>query len=178
MQRIEKSAIVAKLLLHQTAHHVDSRLLETISKSFPEEDFYQIRLKDEATFLSLIWHWNPSSSLLTPDGKSRTLCDVANRMVDKGWSIQRLYGAEILEEGRHDPQWFNACRHIVESFNYEDFGWIFVNHPTINEKADSPSGSYYIYDGCHKTLVLAHGILTGTIKYQPVDAILLLPRRD
>ena len=46
-----------------------------------------------------------------------------------------------------------------------------------SERKESPQGTFYIYDGAHKSLVLAHRLLTAQAVYQSIEALLLIPRR-
>ena len=44
------------------------------------------------------------------------------------------------------------------------------------EQRQSRTGTFYIFDGVHKTLVLATLLLRNLISYKPVNALLFVPR--
>jgi hypothetical protein len=46
------------------------------------------------------------------------------------------------------------------------------------EKRDSPDGTYYVYDGVHKSIVLAKKLLRNELEFKPVELLLLTPRRN
>lgn len=78
----------------------------------------------------------------------------------------------------HDPSAFENFRALDAGFDISKFDFIAVTPATDSERRQSPSGTYYIYDGVHRALVLAHRILTGQVEYHPVEALLMTPRRD
>jgi hypothetical protein len=45
------------------------------------------------------------------------------------------------------------------------------------ERTQSPFGSFYVYDGAHKSLALARHLRVGEATYRPVECLLLVPRR-
>ncbi len=77
----------------------------------------------------------------------------------------------------HNPEWFQPCLSIDTNFNPQWFELVAVTPATGGELRESPGGSFYIYDGAHKTLVLAHRLLTERTRYTPVELLLLTPRR-
>jgi hypothetical protein len=74
--------------------------------------------------------------------------------------------------------WFSKCVEIDASFNYSAFGWLALTPCTPSEQQETPNGTYYIYDGVHKSLVLGRKLLTNELAYQPLEALLLKPRRS
>ena len=57
-------------------------------------------------------------------------------------------------------------------------GFISVVPANDKEREQTPSGSFYIYDGMHKSLVLAVKLLQKEIDYQKIELLYLLPRRQ
>jgi hypothetical protein len=47
---------------------------------------------------------------------------------------------------------------------------------TEEEREQSPNGSFFIYDGFHRSLVLAKYLLEEEVDYQQVEGILVIPR--
>ena len=81
-----------------------------------------------------------------------------------------------LPREEHDPDFFEKCVPINRCFDFRKFGWVAVVAATEQERDQSPLGSFYIYDGLHKTLVLAKRLLAGETTYQPIEALYLIPR--
>ena len=103
-------------------------------------------------------------------------------MLPKGWrnkshTFESLSKDQELPSNQHDPGWFRQCIKIYNEFTYDKFGtmWLVLAKP--NELTQSPSGIYYIHDGCHRSLVLGKLLREGE-DYCPVKAILIYPRPD
>lgn len=142
-----------------------------------DKKYYKSKLS-RCEFLSLIWHEIDASRLLTPKNESRTVRDVADRMIEKGYTFQSLSRNLCLPDDQHDPKWFRECCAIDRHFDYNRFGTICLVIANSNEKNNAPaSAKFYIYDGCHRSLVLGKRLLTGESKYeQQVKVILICPR--
>jgi len=153
---------------------VDKRLIDQVKTL--EMVFLLITLEDEESFLSLIWHEIDASRLLTPPGGSRTLKDIAQRMTDRSLTFGRLATDLGLPKSQHDPAWFKKCVSIDTRFDYGLFGWTIVVSATDHEQEQSPYGTFYIHDGCHKALVLSKRLICNEISFRPVEALLLIPR--
>ncbi|MBI3153583.1 MAG: hypothetical protein HYZ21_15725 [Chloroflexi bacterium] len=174
MQRIEKEAAIAALANRQSLGlHVDSRLLEKIKSDC---SLYLLQLKDEKSFLSLIWQEIDATRILTPTKEPRTLFDVATRLIKSGYTFEGLNKDLGLGRNQHQPEWFSSCITIDAEFDFTQFGWIALVAATDNERTQSPNGSFYIFDGVHKTLVLAKRLLTEETTFQPIEALFLAPR--
>ena len=129
---------------------------------------YTLNLQDSESFLSLIWHSIPEARPLTPPSKPRSLGDCVRRLA----SIDRPF-AQLVE----GYPWFKRCSLIDEGFCYARFGLLVLTCADENEKKETPRGSYYMYDGNHKGIVLAKKILRKELDYRPIEALLLKPRR-
>ena len=174
MRQISKNEVLQELCRRRSAgQHVDDRLVDTVNNS---NALYIITLRDELSFSSLIWWEADESRCLTPAGKSRTLLDITMRMTEKDWSFADLTSNLGLNPNEHKPEWFKPCLKINEEFNYELFGWIAVIQADDVERKQSPHGSFSIYDGVHKTLVLSNLLSSKKLEYKPVGALFILPR--
>jgi hypothetical protein len=176
MQHILKETVLQELDNRQSAgNHVDSRLFTAIEKAI---SLYTFPLRDKISFLSLIWHARDDSRLLTPKGSPRTLHDVAERMIVNNWTFDKLSSNLGVSADQHNPEWFKKCLPINENFDYAIFGRIALVQANDNERKQSPSGSFYIYDGAHKSLVLSKLLLANEFEFKPIEALLILPRPD
>jgi hypothetical protein len=153
---------------------IDKRLLDEVKKG----DLYLILLEDKHSFLSLIWHAIDDSRLLTPQGQPRTLRDVAQRLIDNSYNFSALSSNLGLSSGQHNPRWFDKCKRIDDDFDINKFGYIALTPATEDELRSSPTGTFYIYDGTHKSLVLAKRLLDKSIDFKPLECLLLIPRRN
>lgn len=176
MRQVSREMVLQKIREMQKAgNHVDGRLIDEVKAL--KMVFFLIILEDKESFLSLIWHEIDASRLLTPGG-SRTLRDIAQRMMDQSLTFEVLAKGPGLPDSQHDPGWFKKCVNIDTRFDYDRFGWIIVVPATSHERDQSPYGTFYIYDGCHKALVLSKRLLCNEIRFQPVEALLLVPRPE
>ncbi len=142
-----------------------------------DKKYYKSKLS-RCEFLSLIWHEIDASRLLTPKNESRAVRDVAERMIEKGFTFQSLSRNQDLPLNEHDPEWFHKCWVIDRDFDFDKFRPIWLVIANGDEKNNAPpSAKFYIYDGCHRSLVLGKRLLTGESKYeQQVKVILISPR--
>lgn len=174
MKQMSKDWTLQKIRERQKAgNHVDDRLVKAVKES---EALFLLTLEDENSFLSLIWQEIDDTRLLTPPGESRTLRDIVHRMIDQSLTLEDLTSDLGKPEHSHKPEWFKKCLVINSDFDFNHFGWIAVVPAIDSERTQSPTGSFYIYDGVHKTLVLSKRLLSGETQFQPVEALLLLPR--
>ena len=175
MRQVDRETITRQLHGRcARGHHVDGRLIEQIKVS---ENLFVITLKDEASFLSLIWQEIDPTRILTPAGERRTLRDVAQRMIANSWTFETLAAPMDIPPELYDPEAFRSFVQIDSAFDFAEFGSIAVMPATDSERTQSPSGTFYIYDGVHRSLVLAHRLLNKKTVFQPVEVLLLTPRR-
>lgn len=146
-------------------HHVDERVNEAINAA---HKLILLTLVDTESFYSLIWQDIPKTKFLTPPGNPRTLHDVAQRLVGLKTTFNKLCA--------DSSDWFVKCQEIDAKFSYSHLGWVIIVEPNNREKEQTPKGTYYIYDGVHKTLVLAKRLILGETFYRPVETLLILPR--
>jgi hypothetical protein len=156
-------------------HHIDDRLNKAVRA---QGNLFLFTLEDEQSFLSLIWQEIDPSRLLTPRGQPRTLGDVANRMIEHSWTFMSLCNPMGLPPTQHVPAAFDSFEKINSAFDLAEFDFIAVMAANDSERRQSPSGSFYIYDGVHRSLVFAHRVLTKQTSYRPIEALFITPRRD
>jgi hypothetical protein len=174
MREVSKDEILREIReKEKSGDSVDTRLREAVSKS---RALYRFNLDDRTSFLSLIWQESDGVRLLTPSGKPRTLADVGQRMMGNSLTFEKLANSLSLSTKEHNPEWFAPCRRIDIEFDFSRFGSVSVVPANDNERRQSPGGSFYIYDGVHRTIVLTKRLLSNEIEYRPVDILLLLPR--
>jgi hypothetical protein len=156
----------------RSGEHVDERLFGAIRGS---QALYKISLSDAESFHSLIWQERAETRLLTPRGQPRTMRDISCRLRHFG-GLTNLASTLDVPQNQHNPEWFRTCVLIDKAFDFSRFGWISIAQPTDGERHQSPAGSFYIYDGVHRTLVLAKRLLTGETDFKPISALLIVPR--
>ncbi len=174
MRHSDREAVRAELeAWRDGGNHVDPRLLAELSRP---GDLFLITLDDVDSFLSLIWQESDPARLLTPRTEPRTLRDVVERLRKLGHSLERLRADLGLPRTEHHPEWFEPCARIDAAFDYERFGRLAVVPATDGERAQSLRGSFYVFDGMHKSLVLAKRLLADEVEFRPIEALLLVPR--
>jgi hypothetical protein len=146
---------------------VDDRLRGEVDK--PGEMFLDI-LATREEFLRLVWQSSAATRPLAPAGEPRTLLDCASRLSAFGWEFQSLVQAGF--------GWFRPCLDIDKAFDHGNVGLVALTPLIERERRETPAGSHYIYDGVHKSIVLAKRLLRGETGYEPVQVLLLTPRRS
>jgi hypothetical protein len=168
MDKTDAASVRAIRERHQASgFHVDERLWREIDQ--PGEMFLGT-LATREEFLRLVWQSIAATRPLTPVGEARTLFDCANRLSTFGWEFQRLVQAGF--------KWFRRCVDIDAAFDYGKVGLVALTPLNEAERRETPAGNYYIYDGVHKSIVMAKGLLRGETEYEPVQVLLLTPRRS
>jgi hypothetical protein len=174
MKKITKEYVIQRLIEREAYNLcVDSRLKDEVQKGL----LFMIILEDIDTFLSMIWHDIKDSRILTPAGQPRTLHDVAKRVIDSGYDFRQLSSNMGYRPEEHNPEWFRKCKTIYDNYDPNKFDWLALTPPTTEEMKVSPNGIYYIYDGCHKALVLTVLLLQGKEIFRPLECLVLIPRR-
>jgi hypothetical protein len=168
MTKTDSASVRAILKKHEAAgFHVDGRLRREVDQ--PGAMFLG-RLATKEEFLKLVWQSIPDTRLLTPVGDARTLFDCANRLSTLEWEFQTLVQAGF--------EWFRRCVDIDKAFDYDKLGLVALTPLNDPERRETPAGNYYIYDGVHKSIVLAKRLLRGETEYEPIQVLLLMPRRS
>lgn len=140
------------------------------------EKIYHVRFQDDERFLALIFPEMDGCRILTPPDEPRTLRDVANRILYNEWTFEDLVEDKGLNPKLHDPAMFAKTRYLDENFDYEKFGMLILAPSNEEEREQSPDGSFFLYDGFHRSLVLAKYLLEEEVEYQQVEGIMVIPR--
>ena len=149
--------------------HIDSRLCETLRLPNKKSPAKLILFNDASEFLRLLFHLNDGSRILTPPGKARRLQDCAKRMIEGKLSFEGL--------SKTHPGYFEKCLPIYENFDYDSFHSVFLlDLCGDDERNGSMNANFSIYDGTHKTLVLAYKLLAEELTFRPVRAFLFTDR--
>jgi hypothetical protein len=151
MNKVDAATVRGILDRHQASgFHVDDRLRREVDQ--PGEIFLDI-LATREEFLRLVWQSSDATRPLTPVGEPRTLLDCAGRLSTFGWEFQPLIQAGF--------EWFRPCVDIDKAFDYGNIGLVALTPLIESERRETPVGNYYIYDGVHKSIVLAKRLLRG-----------------
>ena len=167
LTRIDVKDIRAKLQQHKALGlHVDGRLLAEIER--PGE-MYTGFLSSQDQLLSLVWQSIDDVRPLVPVGAPRRLSDCASRLSQYGWQFQTLVDSGF--------KWFEKCVDIDIGFDFAKFGLVVLTPLVDSEKGETLQATLYIYDGVHKTIVFSKKLLRNEVKFEPVEVVLLSPRR-
>ncbi len=175
MRHVDPTAILQRFKSREArGHHVDPRLMKEVQAP---GDLFLLTAEDEVSFLSLTWQEIDPTRLLTPGGQPRTLKDVAERMIRNSWTFAILAAPMGLPPTQHNPDAFVRFRERDATFSFSELDLVAIMPTNDAERRQSPDGTFYIYDGVCRTLVLAYKLLNRQINYQPVELLLLTPRR-
>ena len=148
-----------------TRQKIESAAYETFM--LRETDFYDLVFMEAN---DAVWANNQKLvDILTPEGKSRTLKEVVDR-------IMQIYPHEspikVFKQLSEDEPWFEGCFLISARFDPRLLGELLIRPLTTYEKsAHSPRIKFYLEDGNHRALVYAIFLRLHTEKYQPVRVI-------
>lgn len=130
---------------------------------------------EREAFLDIAWQEIDATRYLTPSASPRTLRAAATRIRDEFGS----FGALVQAEPRPGlvPEWFGSCVRIER----EGFDWSKWLRPWLvpavdSERRHSPATHLYVWEGVHSTVVLALGLLDGSLVWRPVEAVVSLQR--
>ena len=134
---------------------------------------------NEAQFHNLVFMgtnptvWDKNQELvdkLTPEGELRTLKSVVERILTE---YRYDLPIQIFKHLYRDEPWFEGCFIVSARFDPRLFGELKIRPLDMEEKRDSPDGSFYLEDGNHRALVYAVFLRLNIIKqYKPVRAII------
>ena len=146
-------------------HQIENAAYKTFTLS--EADFYDLVFMEAN---DAVWANNQKLvDILTPEGKSRTLKEVVDR-------ILKVYPHEspikVFKQLSEDEPWFEGCFIISARFDPRLLGELLVRPLAAYEKpAHSPKIRFYLEDGNHRALVYAVFLRLHAEKYQPVRVI-------
>lgn len=148
-----------------TRQQIERAEYETFTLS--EADFYDLVFMEAN---DSVWANNQELvDVLTPKGKSRTLKEVVDR-------IMQVYPHEspiqVFKQLSEDEPWFEGCFIISARFDPRLMGELLVRPLAAYEKpAHSPKIRFYLEDGNHRALVYAVFLRLQAETYQPVRGI-------
>lgn len=154
-------------------HHLHRKVEDHLGHA---REIFEVQLLDSERYLALVWPDRDGSRLLTPADRPRTLGDVAKRILLNDWTFELLSEDMGRPVEEHDPVRFTKARYIDGNFDYDRFDTLILAPLTAEEKAQSPEGNFYIYDGKHRALVLAKRLAADEETYKKVPALLMIPR--
>ena len=133
-----------------------------------ETDFYDLVFMEAN---DNVWAENQKLvDTLTPAGKSRTLKDMIDRIME---AYPYQSPIEIFKHLSDDEPWFEGCFIISARFDLRLFGELLIRPLAAYEKpAHSSKIKFYLEDGNHRVLVYAAFLRLQAEEYQPVKAIL------
>ena len=131
-----------------------------------EEDFRNLVFMEANNYVWLANH--ELVGKLTPQGESRTLQDVVERIVTEYGNRLPI---EIFKRLSECEPWFDGCFIMSARFDCRLLGELKIRPLKEQEEKDSPCGSFYLEDGNHRALVYLVFLHLGLIDYKPVRAI-------
>ncbi|MXZ01212.1 hypothetical protein F4Y93_11420 [Candidatus Poribacteria bacterium] len=148
-----------------TRQQIERAAYETFTLS--EADFYDLVFMEAN---DNVWADNQKLvDLLTPKGKSRTLKEVVNRILEVYPYESPI---EVFKHLSEDESWFEGCFIISARFDPRLMGELLIRPLTDYEKpAHSPKIRFYLEDGNHRALVYAVFLRLCAETYQPVGVI-------
>ena len=167
-----------KIALMRDANKIyrDPSRYKTFARKIKQAEYETICL-NETQFRNLVFMgtndyvWLSNWKLvnkLTPDGESRTLQDVVNRIV-----AEYRYDSpiEIFKHLSECESWFDGCFIMSARFDHRLLGELKIRPLDTEETSVSPDGSFYLEDGNHRALVYLVFLHFGLTEYKPVRAI-------
>lgn len=140
---------------------------------------YYFTIEDSEFLYKLIWHYRKETQVLTPGtwygGKLYTIGDVADYMIEQGWTLEDLHQGKV--KGTYSPDWFESCTKIATQFDYAKFGVLFVQPAHHHEKRDCPYSLFRSIDGAHRLLTLSYLLKTKQISFSPMPIICVVEEK-
>lgn len=132
---------------------------------------------DREEFMGLAWQEDNNTRHLTATLPSRTLAAVAEKILNDFGSFDGLLAADPIH-GQLNPKWFGKCAELSQAFDWQKWTkpWLVPAH--ANERRGSPDTTLYICEGVHRTMVVAVGLLNGSIAWVPMEVIEAEERLD
>ena len=165
----DANKLYSKLYSDRSEHEDCKRKMEAAEYkcfSLDEEKFRNLVFMHTNDY---VWLLNDDLvNRLTPEGESRTLQDVLNRIVTEYDCNSPI---EIFKQLSQIEPWFDECFIMSARFDYRLLGELKIRPLTEHEESGSPNGSFYLEDGNHRALVYLIFLHFGEIKeYKPVRA--------
>ena len=168
-----------KALLLADAHRLSASAFEyEATRQKINDTRYETFTLSEADFNDLVFMeandnvWADNQALLdtlTPEGSSRTLAEVVDRLL-KAYPYRSPI--EVFKHLAEDEPWFEGCFIISARFDQRLLGELLIRPLAAYEKpAHSSRIRFYLEDGNHRALVYAVSLRLNTEAYQPVRVI-------
>jgi hypothetical protein len=165
--------------------NVDSRIVRYVQNARNDNRrLFELVLAAKEDFLSLVWPYFDDGHILTPLNQPRTLRHVAERLRNSGASFSDLACGHTRagfpwSSKDFFQRWWDGCRTLDANWTFERMSTLALVQTTSGERLGAPSSRFYIYDGLHRTMVLASRLLGDSQHdFRPVNCLLLEPRPD
>ena len=148
-----------------TRRKIDAVAYETFTLS--EADFNDLVFMEAN---ASVWADNQTLiDMLTPEGKSRTLKNVVDRIM-KAYPYESPI--QVFKYLSDDEPWFDGCFIISARFDPRLLGELLIRPLAAYEKpVHSPKIRFYLEDGNHRALVYAVFLRLQVEEYQPIRVI-------
>jgi hypothetical protein len=131
---------------------------------------------DGEEFLGIAWQENDDTRYLTPSSSPRTLRAVGERILEEFGSFGALVRAQVVP-GALNPHWFEPCAQIErDGFDWHKWARPWLVPAQGDECRHSTDTRLYVWEGVHSSIVLAVGVLSSSIVWQRIEAIVSLER--
>jgi len=147
------------------------------------EYLFRVRIGDDLVFRNLI----PCTPVVMDGESPRTLGSIFERIYQSFNSLDGLIAAHPCKK----REWYETIRNLYEQFSWALVGPLFIapvkgrrragisgGEHGQDELAESPSASFIILSGLHCSLAAMFHMRERNAAYEPVDAVLVLPRID
>lgn len=166
-----------KLHSNRSEYEAHQRMIEKATYRRISLDYEKFRNLVFMGTNATVWHQNQDLvDKLTPEGKSRTLGDVVDRIIEEYRHSPDDLPLQIFKRLSDDEPWFKESFTMSARFDPRLLGELKIrplDTADSEEKNISPSGSYYLEDGNHRALVYLLFLRLGVIKvYDSVQAII------
>jgi hypothetical protein len=95
---------------------------------------------------------------------------VATRIVSEFGSFEDL-SAATPQPRNFNPAWFKRCADLAQEFDWAEWTKPWLVPAIGSESRNSPGTTLYVCEGVHRTIVLALGLLTGTIVWRELHVV-------
>jgi hypothetical protein len=136
-----------------------------------------VLIEAEADFWSLIWQSVELTRFLTPVGACRTLRCVVDRLTMLGVTLDELARPDVRPDIVRSPAWFRSCALLEHRFDWDRFPGdgsdqhsLKVRSANDVERAECPTGTWYVLEGVHRMLAAAVLLDRGLISWRPFSA--------
>ena len=141
---------------------------------------FRMTLDHPEAVYSLIMDSSRESRVICPNycfgllHRSYTLKEVVTLMLSKSMTFDDLAKSGI--KGEYKPNWFRRFEPVMQDFDFGKVTPLLLMMANNRKRKHSPTGSFHIIDGRHRSLAYSYLSLSGKLtEFRPFDAILVLP---